>query len=131
MKQILIKYFAYAAVLALPIPVFAASIFERIGQGAKDTANSAYGGGDEIVPKDLPTALILIINSLLTFLGILFFLLMMYAGYLWLTAHGKEEQVDKAKRIMRETVIGIIIVFMARLISELVLSLIGKSLLAS
>lgn len=50
-----------------------------------------------------------IVQVVLSFVGIVFLSLMVYAGYLWMTARGKEEQVDKAKTLIRQAIIGIVI----------------------
>jgi len=54
-----------------------------------------------------------IISVALSFVGVLFFILMIYAGILWMTASGNEEQVKKAKGLLINAVIGIVIVFSA------------------
>lgn len=55
----------------------------------------------------------LIIQILLTLVGTIFFALTIYAGYLWMTASGNEEQLEKAKTTLRNSVIGLIIVIAA------------------
>lgn len=57
--------------------------------------------------------------GLATILSGLCVVLMIYAGWLWMTAQGKEEQVMKAKKIMLGAVIGLAIIISARLIAEL------------
>lgn len=47
----------------------------------------------------------------LSFLGVVFVSLAVYAGYLWMTAHGNQTQVDKAKDILSNAVIGLFITF--------------------
>lgn len=42
--------------------------------------------------------------------GTLFFVLMIYGGYLWMTARGSEEQVTKARNIIIAAIIGLVIV---------------------
>ncbi len=54
-----------------------------------------------------------IINIILGFLGIIFMLLMIYAGMLWMTARGDETQITKAKNIFKSSVTGLIIVLLA------------------
>ena len=44
------------------------------------------------------------------FLGIIFLILTIYGGVLWMTARGNEEQVTKAKNILKTAVIGLIII---------------------
>ena len=50
-----------------------------------------------------------VVKGVLSFAGVVFLILMVYAGYLWMTARGEEGQVDKAHDIIRAAVIGLII----------------------
>ena len=50
------------------------------------------------------------INLLLGLLGTLCLALMIYAGYLWLSAQGREEDMTKAKDIITGTVLGMLVV---------------------
>lgn len=98
--------------------------------GLKKMVNEAYGGGKE-VSVSLPTftgGLVLIINFFLNLLGIAFFLLLVYAGFLWMTARGNQEQIDKAKKIAKEAIIGLLIIISARIITEFILTQIGKAI---
>lgn len=61
-----------------------------------------------------------IINSLLAFVGIIFLVLTIYAGFLWMTARGDEEKVGRAQSIIKASVIGIIIVSLAFVISQII-----------
>lgn len=58
-----------------------------------------------------------IIKYLLSFLGIIFFLIIIYAGWLWMTAGGNEEQITKAKDLLKNSFIGIIIIITAGVVS--------------
>ena len=44
------------------------------------------------------------------FVGFLAFAFILYAGFLWMTAGGNEENVTKAKTMMRNAVVGFIII---------------------
>ncbi len=103
----------------------ATSIGQKITGGAKTAVSEAYG---PVKDQTLVDALILIINSLLTFIAILFFLGLIYAGYLWMTARGNQEQIDRAKKITREIVIGLIIILLSRIATEFILTQIGKAI---
>jgi hypothetical protein len=46
-------------------------------------------------------------------LGVLFVCLTVYAGFLWMTAGGNEEHIEKAKKLLFRAVIGLIIVLSA------------------
>ena len=113
------------------------SIYDQASQGFQDTIKSAYG--DEADPTINPSEgkdpfskpLIIIINQVLTFIGVIFLFLLLYAGYLWMNARGKEEEIDKAKKIVQEAVIGLIIILLARLITEFILLQVGQAIYAT
>ncbi|MBI5222659.1 MAG: hypothetical protein HY980_04165 [Candidatus Magasanikbacteria bacterium] len=50
-----------------------------------------------------------IVYLLLSFSGVIFLVLMVYAGYLWMIARGDEAEVEKAQKIIISSVIGLII----------------------
>lgn len=62
-----------------------------------------------------------IIGVFFAFIGVLFLGFMVYAGWLWLTAGGNEEQVSKAKNLIRQAVIGLVIAVAAYGITYFVL----------
>lgn len=62
-----------------------------------------------------------IITILFSVLGVLFTVLIVYAGYLWMTARGEDEQVNKAKSIISQAVIGLIVLLMAYSITSFVI----------
>lgn len=63
-----------------------------------------------VVRTDVRSATGLIINRALTLVGLLFFVLMVYGGFLWITARGKEEQIEKARNVIIASLIGIAII---------------------
>ncbi|MEK7084601.1 MAG: hypothetical protein AAB932_05185, partial [Patescibacteria group bacterium] len=52
--------------------------------------------------------------------AVLFFGIMIYGGFLWMTAHGKEDQTKKALEAITAAIIGIIIVVSAYAITRFV-----------
>ncbi|MBI5728392.1 MAG: hypothetical protein HY984_01410 [Candidatus Magasanikbacteria bacterium] len=58
----------------------------------------------------LPTLIGNAIATALSFIAILFFILMLYGGVLWMTARGNEDQTKKALQVIEAAIIGIIIV---------------------
>ena len=50
-----------------------------------------------------------IVNTILTFVGLIFISWILYAGYLWMTAQGNQDNVDKALKIIRAAIVGTII----------------------
>lgn len=86
-----------------------------IGSFGKDTVGYSQTPGDP-----LAQAVGRVINWVLGLLGIVLTLLILYAGYLWFSARGNEEQVTKAKDLLTQAVIGLVIVFGAYAISYFV-----------
>ena len=54
-----------------------------------------------------------VVKLLMSFSGIIFMSLMVYAGFLWMTARGEEAKVDKAQGIIKASIIGLVIVVAA------------------
>lgn len=67
-----------------------------------------------------------VINVALSMVGLIFLLLMVYAGFLWMTAHGEEEQINRAKSIIKGTIIGLVLVLSAYAITFLVTNALNK-----
>ncbi len=61
-----------------------------------------------------------VIKTVLSLLGIVFVILIIFSGYQWMMAGGNEEQVSKAKDRIRDAVIGVIIVVLAYAITAFV-----------
>ena len=74
----------------------------------------------------LPLYLGLIVRAALTLLGVIFFALTIYGGFLWLYAGGNEEQVKKAKAIITRAIIGLIITLFAGGITQFVIYYFGR-----
>lgn len=68
-----------------------------------------------------------IIAALLSILGVLFMIYMVYGGYLWMIARGQEEKVDRAKAIIRGSIVGIIVVLAAYAITSFVVFQVAKA----
>lgn len=86
---------------------------------------SAVGtaGGYQTDPAKASTPMIvgLIIRAFLNFLGITFIILMIIAGYGWMTANGNEEQVKKSIATIKQSLIGLIVAISAWTIWNFVL----------
>lgn len=58
-----------------------------------------------------------VLNVILSFVGVLFLIVMIAGGFMWMTAGGKVAQVDTAKKLLVTGIIGLIIVVSAYAIS--------------
>ena len=63
-----------------------------------------------------------VVNVILGFLGIIAVVLILIAGFLWMTAAGSEEKISTAKKLMSAGVIGLVIVLAAFGIARFVIS---------
>jgi len=54
-----------------------------------------------------------IIGVVLSFIDVLFLILMIFAGLTWMTAQGNEQKISKAKTLIVDAIISIIIVLAA------------------
>lgn len=62
----------------------------------------------------------LLVNALLTFLGVIFMLLIIYAGFRWMLARGNESAVEDAKHTITSASIGLVIVLGAYALVQLI-----------
>ena len=120
MKKIIISFFALAAVfLVLNVPAAAAL-------GLKDSFSnilSTVGGGAGYDTAQTKVEPIIgnIISVALSFLGIIFLVLMIYGGYMWMTAAGNEEKAKTASKLIIAAVIGLLVVVAAFAITTFVM----------
>lgn len=83
-----------------------------------NTGLEVYGTADA---GDIRTTIAGAIQALLGILGIVFLILIIYAGFLWMTAGGNSDRVKKARSLLLNSVIGLIIIVSAYAISDFVL----------
>jgi hypothetical protein len=69
---------------------------------------------------DLPGLIGDILAIVLGFTGTIFFILVVWAGMLWMTAGGSQENIKKAQDILKAAVVGLIIVLSAYAITRFV-----------
>ena len=98
------------------------------GQGGfAQTQNSAIQtrAGFTGQTSDLATIVGNIINIVLGFLGVLLLIYLVYAGFLWMTATDSKGP-DKAKEMIKNSIIGLIIIVSSFAISNFVLNALGR-----
>ncbi|MFH1291983.1 MAG: hypothetical protein ABIH87_02190 [bacterium] len=107
--------FAGSLVIINPVPAQGEVGGSAMKASIDTQLNAAAGtkGADYPSPVDPRYTVVFIIRILLTFLGTVFLCLMIYAGFLWMTAGGSEEKAEKAKKLIYQSVIGLIIIFAA------------------
>lgn len=85
----------------------------------KDVGDRA--GYDTSKSKDLEDTISDIINIFLSFIGIVFMILLILGGFNWMTAGGREEKVQEASRTIKQAIIGLIIVLGSYAISYFII----------
>lgn len=119
MKKLFAYLFIFATLVAGVVgpstPVFAQDY------GLSKTAKSAGLQSD----VDLPTLVGNILGTALSLISVLFFALILYAGFLWMTSRGNADQENKAKETLFGAAIGIIIILAAYAITSFVFTNLG------
>lgn len=88
--------------------VLAASLLEQVGEQAD-------------VPKaELTTVIASFIKMALGFVGIILIILILFAGFKWMTAGGDGGEVTKAKDMLKNAIIGLVIIVLAYSIANFV-----------
>ena len=114
MKKIII----ITILLLLASPILAEA--QSSSQQSRTGIQGAFDGGmlDKVVDSgtgyksgQTPEMIIgAVIKTALSLVGMLFLVLMVYGGYLWMVDRGNNSQVEKAKGLISAAVIGLIIV---------------------
>jgi len=96
------------------IPVHAQGLLG--GEIAPPRLKDATGG-----QGDARTLILTILNFFLGFLGLLAVIMIIYGGMLYVSAAGKQESIDKGKKIIMYAIIGIVIILLSFAIVNTVL----------
>jgi cysteine-rich repeat protein len=82
-----------------------------------DTVSTTAGLGNQ----DLRIIIARLIRGALGVLGIIVLVLFLYGGFLWMTAGGDDEKVARAKKLLVNTVIGLVIIMFSMAITQFIL----------
>ena len=111
---------AAAISLAAPAIVFAQVRDNPFNRSQNYLANTRTASG-VTGGSDLPSIIGSLINVVLGFLGIVLLFYVLRAGFLWMTAGGDDKQVTTAKNMIRDAVIGLVVIIAGFAISNFVL----------
>lgn len=120
-SKIILSLTIFTAVFTTAAPVFADQygLDQAAGQAGLKGKGVAGGTSVESVVGN-------VVSIALSMIGIVFFLLILYAGFNWMIARGNAEAVDKSKAIIEGAVIGLIIVMAAYAITNFVFTSLDK-----
>lgn len=117
MNNTLLKLGARLAVL--PTLLLPASVHAQLAPLPPTLGQEITGGAGT---QPLPQLIGGIINAVLSVLGIVFVILIVYAGILYMIAAGEKDKVEKSKTLMIQAVIGMLIIVLAYAISNFVIT---------
>ena len=111
--------FAFVLLGIFSVPVLAQNA-DTLGVDVIDQ-NVALGN------SDLRVTVVKIINTVLGLLGIIAVVLVLYGGFTYMTAGGDDEKVSRARKILINSVIGLVIILSAFGITKFVLNKLSEA----
>lgn len=88
-----------------------------------DRSASAFGSASHRTTETTLTQFVAnILNVFFGLLGTIFIILLVYGGYVWMTAAGNSEKVEKAQHTIRVAIIGLVIIASAYAITYFIFS---------
>ncbi|MEN9558257.1 MAG: Type secretion system pilin [Candidatus Parcubacteria bacterium] len=118
MSRYLLPVLAIALCLAgVPFVAQAQGGFIQNVQKGVDAASKPAGFSSQPLEQIIGN----VIAVVLSLAGIALLLILLYAGFLWMTSQGNGEQVEKATNMIRNAIIGLVIVSSAYAITSFVL----------
>ena len=112
-KQLIKRVMATGATMALLAPLAALAQIDTGG-----TLPDQFGLG---TGTDVKGAIINIVKFLLTFLGLIAVIIILYGGFQWMTAAGNEEKITSARGTLTAGLIGLVIILAAYAITAFVI----------
>jgi hypothetical protein len=112
-------------VFALMMP---ALTFAQAPDDAFRVAEGSFDGTLQAPDTDLRGAIVLVVKYILGFLGILMVIIILYGGYVWMTAGANADRIIKAKKIIINATIGLIIILTSFAIVSLIFRELGRGL---
>ena len=120
-KNFFLKGITLIILVILLLPNFCQAQGE-IQKGLQQTAKSA--GLGEKAPE-LSTVAGKVVGIIISLSGFLLAIYLVYGGFLWMTSGGEEEKIKKAKGMITNAIIGLVIVILAYAISNFVIERLG------
>ena len=103
-------------------PVLVDDVQAQSSLTTDDLLDDDFTGATGLGQANLKSTIGNIINVLLGFLGIIAVVIILYGGFVWMTAGGSEDKVKKAQQIIVAGAIGLAIILSAYAITIFVIS---------
>ena len=89
--------------------------------------NTAGAVGFSTTPVQPQTVAMQIVLAALGFVGLIFFIMILFAGYQWMTAGGNEDKVKEAKQRLQHAIIGLVVIVAAFALATYIATILIKS----
>ena len=127
MKTLRMKRILATLVIVMTMSLMALPLITNAQNSAENlfdlNSARAIGLGNESLKDTINS----IIKVVLGFLGLLAVIIILWGGFIWMTAMGDEEKTEKAKKLIIAGIIGIIIILAAYAIAQFVITNIGNA----
>jgi len=121
MKKILSIIFSILFIFTL-VPIVQAGLNDAFGNGSMQEMVGQRAGFETGGENNLENTISSVITLVLSFLGIIFIALLIYGGVNWMTAGGNESKIESSKKLIKQAIIGIIVVLGAYTITFFILN---------
>lgn len=124
---------AFAAPAAATAPAAPGAAGTGSGVGATingDLDTIGVSGGFKPITdakNDLPYRIGALIRGVMSVLGLIFLVLVVYAGYKWMLAHGEPGEVKEAQKLLLHSIIGLVITAAAYAITSFVINAVSSA----
>jgi type IV secretory pathway VirB2 component (pilin) len=117
-KKFLKHAICFLMLFVMALPLLASA--QDFGQDNLDKIQVPQG------EEDLSVVVINIVNLVLGFLALIAVIIVLIAGFEWMTAGGNDDKVKTAQKRLRYGLTGLVIIFLAYAIVRFVLSKLGS-----
>jgi uncharacterized membrane protein YkvI len=124
--------FCFIVIFLIALPIFqlsaANAALENAQKGMYKTASPQGAGltnkalADIDSKKEVRTITTNAVGYILSFIGIILLINLIFAGYQWMNSGGNEETITKSKEKIKSSLIGLIIIVAAYIITDLIFS---------
>ena len=119
-KKLLI--FSVISIVAVIFVLFASPVLAEL-----DTGLDAVAGETGLGDNDLVTIVGNIIKVFLGVLGVIGIVIVLYAGFLYMTSGGNQDQIQKARKMLISALIGLVIILSAYAITAFIIRQFGDA----
>ncbi len=123
-KKISLILLFFVAVLTICFVSYKIALAES-AVSAPITISPPAGLGNSAFSQDIPTVISLIFNIIISAAGAVFIILMLIGGIQYLSSSGNEEGTSKAKKLLLDAVIGLVLVLSSWAIGTWVIRSLG------